>query len=269
MIVVTGSDGFVGRHLVSALSDEGEEVWGADIRTGTDLTSRDEAFRIEQGQPNLIIHLAGSCSTPGSISDPVGTFRNTVITAVNMLELARRLSIPIIITSSVKARDGKTPYGAAKRMVELWAAEYADAYGLTVVINRPGTIYGPGQAGSPESGWIAWFCKARDEGKRVTINGDGSAERDLLHVSDYVRLLMYQAIDPVRYRDTIWDVGGGELNTVTVRQIADHLGLKYEFGPERYGDSQRYVGINDVPGWQPWVNWWESDTLSARSLSRA
>lgn len=269
MIVVTGSAGFVGEHLVSALTGQGEEVAALDKRTGSDLTDSVEAFAAEEYEPNLIIHLAGTASTPGSINNPMTCFRDTVVTAVNMLEVARRLSIPIIITSSVKARDGRTPYGAAKRMVELWASEFRDAYGMTVVLNRPGTIYGPGQEGSPESGWIAWFCKAREAGVPIIINGDGSAERDLLHVSDYVRLLQYQATDPLRYCGTIWDVGGGEENTVTVKQIADHLGLMYAFGPERYGDSERYVGINEVPGWQPWVKWWESETLAARSLSPA
>lgn len=258
-VVVTGSDGFIGSHTAAALLARGDDVVGADRRSGQDLSLPIEPW---QPRPDLIIHLASSCSTPGSVSDPVGTFRDTVLTAVNVLDAAKHQDIPVILTSSVKARDGMTPYGAAKRMVELWALEYRAAYGLKVVINRPGTVYGPGQEGSTESGWIAWFLEAKRTGQTVVINGDGDQVRDLLHVSDYVRLMLMQADDVERY-DTgdIWDVGGGPENAVTVNEMAEWLGVTYRYGDERYGDARHYIGINDVPGWEPLIYWNRSETL--------
>lgn len=220
---------------------------------------------VSQGRhADAIIHLASSCSTPGSIVNPIRTFNDTVLTAVNVLELARRHEIPVILTSSVKARDGRTPYGAAKRMAETWAQEYHQAYGLPVLVNRPGTIYGPGQEGSPESGWVAWFCRARATGQPVVISGDGSQVRDLLHVSDYVNLLLQQLSQFDRFQslDTVFDVGGGYKNVVTVKELADHLELDYSFGPPRYGDSLCYVGLNNAPDWHPEVDWRESETLA-------
>jgi CDP-paratose 2-epimerase len=96
----------------------------------------------------------------------------------------------------------------------------------------------------------------------VTISGDGSQVRDLLHVGDYVRLLVMQVeLFPVFDTGNIWDVGGGIENAVSVKQIADHLGLSYHFGPSRYGDAMTYIGENRVPGWEPTVKWWESETL--------
>ena len=141
-------------------------------------------------------------------------------------------------------------------MVELWALEYRSAYGLPVIINRPGTIYGPGQEGSDESGWVAWFLEAKRQGIKVTINGNGEQVRDLLHVVDYVRLLLHQVRNPGDF-DTghVYDVGGGELNAVTVNEMVRVLGLDYEYGPARYGDAKRYVALNDVPGWTPRIDW--------------
>lgn len=259
-VLVTGSEGFIGSHMVQALLKREYEVIGADKKTGVDLSLPIEPWH---PRPDCIIHLASSCSTPGSVSDPLGTFRDTVMTAVHVLEAARHQQIPVILTSSVKARDGMTPYGAAKRMVETWAFEYRSAFGSKVVINRPGTVYGPGQEGSTESGWIAWFLEALRTGQTVTINGDGEQVRDLLHVTDYIRLMLTQ-ISNIDTYDTgfPWDVGGGEDNAVTVNEMAEYLGVTYKYGPERYGDARRYVGVNDVPGWKPLIPWRSSATLA-------
>jgi CDP-paratose 2-epimerase len=263
-VLVTGSAGFVGTHLVQALEQRGDTVLGLDKKNGEDLADRSADWaRISAVSfgPEVIVHLASVCSTPGSVRDPLGTFEDTVTSAATVLEAARMGDIPVVLTSSVKARDGMTPYGAAKRMVELWAQEYETAYDLPVVINRPGTIYGPGQEGSEDSGWIAWFCKARAEGLPVVINGTGTQLRDLLHVSDYVRLLLLQVDNIGTYRGHIWDVGGGATNTVSVAQMAAHLKLRATYGPARYGDAAIYVGDNGVPGWGPEIDWRKSETL--------
>lgn len=258
-VLVTGSAGFVGKHTVKALEDRGIEAIRADRKTGQDLTQAMWVPHFADMKPDLIVHLASSCSTLGSIHNPIATFRDTVVTAAHMAELARQLQIPLLLTSSVKARDGATPYGAAKQMVEIWANEMSRTYGFPVIINRPGTIYGPGQEGSYESGWISWFLRAKRENIEVTLNGDGLQVRDLLHVSDYVELLMAQVATPALYARRTWDVGGGAENVMTVLAMADYLDLSYTHGPDRYGDARSYVGLNNVPGWEPKVHWRESE----------
>lgn len=261
-VLVTGAAGFIGRHTMVALAEAGMYPTGLDkVDGGGDIldlanpTDNSSGLIAEVYPADFIIHLAATCSTPGSIVDPMTTFRDTVTTAVNMLEVARRKMCPIVIVSSVKARDGMTPYGAAKRMVETWANEYREAYGLPVIIVRPGTVYGRGQEGSPESGWIAWFLKAAREHRPIVINGDGAQTRDLLHVIDLVRLFVKMVEAPKVYAGRTWDVGGGVKNAVTVEQMARFLGLDYTFGPPRYGDADSYIGINDAPDWRPTIEW--------------
>lgn len=260
-VLVTGSAGFVGQHTVKALRDRGISVIEADKKTGQNLVESLWVQALIRTEPDLVIHLAGSCSTLGSINRPLDTFSDTVVTAAHVAQVVARLQVPVLLTSSVKARDGMTPYGAAKQMVETWSLEMSRSFDFPLVINRPGTIYGPGQEGSLESGWIAWFLKAKREDIKVEINGDGFQRRDLLHVSDYVDLLMLQVANPRLYATRVWDVGGGSSNVVTVNEMADFLGLDYSHGPERYGDARGYVGHNDVPGWEPKVHWRESETF--------
>lgn len=262
-VLVTGSEGFVGRHVVKAFLRRGDVVLGADKKTGQDVTKPETASLLVGWEPDVVVHLAATCSTPASLERPMESFTDTVLSAVTMLEAVRVAGrqTPFLLTSSVKARDGMTPYGASKVMAETWAMEYARSYGLPVVINRPGTIYGPGQEGSPESGWVAWFLKARREKIEVTINGSGLQIRDLLHVSDYARLVVMQATDPAAYAGEIWDVGGGFANAVRVREMADALGLAYRYGPHRVGDAATYIGENRVPGWVPEITWHTSETF--------
>lgn len=259
-VIITGHMGFVGTHLSVVLGDH-HEIVGYDKKDGRDLSDHSWAEVMIEDKPDVIVHLASSCSTSGSIKRPEETFRDTVATTVTVSRAASEARVPLILTSSVKANDGMTPYGAAKVMSETWATEMSRTFEFPIVINRPGTIYGPGQEGSDESGWIAWFLKAKQEGLAVTINGDGSQMRDLLHVSDYVSLLARQVEWPAPYWGRTWDVGGGVMNAVTVRQMADFLGLSYEFGPERYGDAHTYIGVNDAPEWEPQVYWKDAEVF--------
>jgi CDP-paratose 2-epimerase len=256
-VLVTGSAGFIGKHTVAALVHRGDTVIEVDRKTGIDL-ARDDLKALDD-DPDRIIHLAGSCSTSGSIRDALGTFDDTVDTTARLLGWYSETGIPVIVTSSVKARDGRTPYGAAKRMVETWALELRATYDWPIIVNRPGTVYGPGQEGSPESGWIAWFLRAKAEGLPVVVNGTGGQVRDLLHVDDYVRLLLMQIDQPDLFDTGVpWDVGGGSDNAVTVKGMAEYLGLDYTHGPARYGDADWYEGQNRVPGWKPAIRWRES-----------
>lgn len=228
--------------------------------TGPDLSKDSIAIAsIVNLAPDVVIHLASRVSTAGSLRDPLDTFRHTARVGVNVIEACKMTKTPIIITSSVKAREPvSTPYGISKRLVEMWAR---DAQGLRYIINRPGTIYGPGQEGSPESGWIAWFLRARDEQLKVTINRPGTQIRDLLHVKDYVRLMLIQLRNFEEFEGQIWDVGGGWENAVTVLEMAEYLKLDWAFGPARYGDDPEYVGYNATPGWRPKIRWQDAEVF--------
>jgi nucleoside-diphosphate-sugar epimerase len=250
-LLITGSSGFIGSHIVEGL--RGHDIFTCDRKTGLELKD----LKQESKPVDYVIHLAGSCSTSKSIDDPLSDFEDNASGTLQALEYARRYKAKFIYTSSVKARQAPvmTPYGVSKYIGEMYCNEYHHLYGLEYVVNRPGTIYGEGQEGSPESGWVAWFLKAKGENLPVKIFGTGNQVRDLLYVKDYVELIKSQIKSWDLYKNRVWDVGGGVANAVSVKELADYLNLDYEYALPRQGDSLEYIGENKTPRWSPVTKW--------------
>jgi CDP-paratose 2-epimerase len=265
-VFVTGSAGFIGSHLMRHLAASGHEVRGFDRRLGlstTDLSLLHDtaaAFR-----PDVIVHLGASCSTAISLRDPAEDFTANVVGTFNIAETARRLGgVPVVFTSSVKVHsgaDGKiAPLGLSKRIGEDYLKLYGDLYGLPYVINRPSTVYGPGQDGTSDSGWVAWFLRAAIEKQPITIHGDGHQSRDILHIDDMTALLVDQVEHFADYAGRTYDVGGGPGNEVSLLELLDRISYHdVRYTTRLPGDLQRVVTDNDavhaVRRWCPAVEW--------------
>lgn len=260
-ILVTGSAGFIGKHLVERL--DGHLIYFIDQKNGFNINDPKVNSDLMKEDLDFIFHLAGDCSTSRSIVNPTSAFLNNTLSTANVLEIARVKDIPIIFTSTCKTKAGKdgsrTPYGASKYMAELWALEFINTYGISCVINKPGTIYGSGQDASAESGWLSWFIKASIENKPVTVFGDGEQSRDVLHVSDYVNLMMDQFNNMDKYKGRTHSVGGGVENELTLNETIKMLGINdVTYTKERQGDVKRFVSrnkVSEVNGWKPKMNY--------------
>lgn len=257
-ILVTGHNGFIGNHVAHALEVIGHDVYGVDRKSGCDISRYPNLVKTVgsmTSELDMIVHLAASCSTPLSIKDPRRDFEDNVVGTFNILELARLYKCNVHFTSSVKAWTG-TPYGVSKATGELYLKEYQEMYGVDYVINRPGTIYGPGQDGSPESGWLGWFIKAKLENKHVDIYGDGMQTRDVLYITDYVSLVLKQIEYFDKWKNRLYEVGGGEENEINLLEALEILDIEdYSFQPRRPGDVERFVSENkDLQDWYPKVD---------------
>lgn len=267
-ILITGSMGFVGSHMMTVLKDRGHEIFGMDIKVGSDAANINYVQQIITQlfpAPDLVLHLASTCSTVRGITVPAEAFKNNVLSVFSMLEACRQLGIPnFMFLSSCKVTpgdDGKqTPYGATKVMCEEWIKTCKDTYGINYIINRPGTIYGQGQDGSSESGWVAWFLKANNYGLPITIFGDGEQVRDILHIDDMVALLVDQIENFDKYKNNTYDVGGGLKNALKVIDLINFLGHEsITFADKRLGDASSYIAdntkVSTVNSWEPRVYW--------------
>jgi nucleoside-diphosphate-sugar epimerase len=109
---------------------------------------------------------------------------------------------------------GKTqsPYAETKKEAERLAREYHDRHGLDVSVLRYFTVFGP--AGRPDMAPYR-FIKWIDEGRPITLYGDGSQARDFTYLDD-IAMGTVLAMMPVGYE--IFNLGGGR-DPLTMLQV--------------------------------------------------
>lgn len=225
--LVTGVAGFIGSHLLEALLRLDQRVVGLDnLSTGSPRNLDDVRSHVDEKQwkrfkffdgsvadigvcreatsgVDFILHQAGFISVPLSIEDPVGCHDTNVTGTLNMLVAARDRKVRRFVFASssavygddarmpkVEAEIGQplSPYGASKLIDEIYAAQFAQHYGLGTIGLRYFNIFGPRQ--NPTGGYAAvipqWITTLVRGGECV-INGDGAITRDFCHIANVVQ----------------------------------------------------------------------------------
>ena len=221
-VFVTGAAGFIGSHLVEALSRRGDEVVGIDNFdpfypramkernlsemgplsgfTFHELDLLDAAaLRSHLTPDTVLVHLAAKAGVRPSLADPVGYARVNVTGTAAVAEAARAAGVSRILfgsSSSVygdsspapfredaAAMDPVSPYAATKRAGELLLRSVARIYGFRVATLRFFTVYGPRQR--PDLA-IHSFTRRMIEGRTLTLFGDGTQARDYTYCDDIV-----------------------------------------------------------------------------------
>lgn len=216
-ILVTGGGGFIGSHLCELLLSRGNDVICIDnFFTGSknnirhllsnpsfELIRHDVTIPIEL-EVDAIYNLACPASPIHYQHDPVQTIRTNILGAMNMLELARRLRIPILQSSTseiygdpqehpqretywgnVNPIGVRSCYDEGKRCAETLFFDYHRQYGIPIKVVRIFNTYGPRML--PNDGRVVSnFIVQALKGDDLTIYGDGSQTRSFCCVSDLV-----------------------------------------------------------------------------------
>ncbi len=165
-VLVTGGAGYIGSHMVLALTDAGEDVVVLDdFSTGFEwlVPGKAKIVRGDMGDGELldrvirehavtdIAHFAAKIVVPESVADPLGYYLNNTVKARTVIEAAVRGGVKNFIFSSTAAVYGDaeempvteltqavpvSPYGRSKLMVEWMLADAAHAHGLNYLALR-------------------------------------------------------------------------------------------------------------------------------------
>jgi UDP-glucuronate 4-epimerase len=129
-ILLTGSEGFIGKNLQSFLKDEHQLIC-IDKKIGNDLINCDLDYDVD-----LVIHLAGLSGVRQSLDNPVDYWTNNVIGSHRIFEKFKDKKI-LYASSSTANEPWRNPYAMSKFYMEQIAPENSLGMRFT-------TVYGPG-----------------------------------------------------------------------------------------------------------------------------
>jgi UDP-glucose 4-epimerase len=299
-VAVTGGSGFIGSHVVDRLVDAGHRVVVIDTKPphrldtvyrDVDVTDLTGLLRATSGC-DAIFHLAAVSNVNDAMANPVATFEVNVSGTARVWEAARRNGVGRAFLASTvwvySAADGEavvdedTPLGvigtehvytASKVAAELVVTSFAELYGQPYTILRYGIPFGPRMR---QELVIPRFVSSAQEGRPITIHGDGLQFRNYVYVEDLADAHVL-ALDERAGNET-FNLEGPE--PVSIRRVAEVVRslvnplLAIEFVPGRPGDyAGRQVSAEKasrVLGWEArtsfeegmrrYTDWWMEES---------
>lgn len=290
-LLLTGGAGFIGSQLARTLLEAGieprvldrlsvggrrEHLHGLPVELRRADVRDAVAVRTALRGCEALVHLAAESHVERSLRDPAGFLRVNVEGTRVVLEEAARAGIERVLIMSTDEVLGSTapgqtlgvdaplrpgnPYAASKAAAEALVHAWRQSFGLPAAILRAVNVFGPRQ--DPEKA-VPWWAREALRGRPVPVQGDGSAERDWLHVEDLARGILALLRAPHEARTWHFAAHRQRPNremarlvaTVAARQTGQPVELVSI--PERQGQDRRY-GLDDqetrvLLGWAPMI----------------
>jgi nucleoside-diphosphate-sugar epimerase len=247
-ILITGSAGLYGRHLVNLLSkqDNIEKIIGIDNlsrrffeepwRTAPKYEMFDQKYQeitpqfIDQNEINVIVHLAASVSIPESMDEPKKYFENNERGTFDLTQtLLKTKSQPALVYASSPEVYGnplyvpmdeshtlkpKSVYAVTKLAAEKHCMSLWEWYKYPVVTIRNFNTYGENQNVWGYSAVIPAFIESALKNNPLKIEGDGNQTRDFMYVGDAINAYLSVINNLHKSQGKIFNIGTGQHTSI-------------------------------------------------------
>jgi len=279
-VLITGSSGFIGRHLCSRLKALKAKVFEFDNSLGprydvTMIEGIDSELRMSKH--NVIIHLAANSGVEASRYDAYEAHNLNILGTLNILQAALQVkpSMPVVIASSnhIYGDHGGAPttedaalrrldtYSASKICADYLARSYAHDAKLPVTIMRNTNCYGPDDPHLDHI--IPSTIKSLQRNFSPILRSSGLTRKSYLHVSDvvdaYLLATQYQ-MENETICGEVFNVSGTSISAIDlVNLIREYLDkpdveIKFKEDPDFHmGQVDENLDSSKIRalGWRP------------------
>lgn len=212
-VLVTGSNGFLGSHVMELIKSLDCEYWG-HLHKDHDLTNAEDAdILFHQARPNVVIHLAALCGGIGANQvRPADFWADNLLMGVHVLEKCRQYNVEKLVLVGTTCsypklaeipfkeesiwsgypEETNAPYGIAKRCLIEGAKAYKAQYGLNTTVLIPTNLFGPGDDFDAGTSHVipALIRKCAENPSELKLWGSGTPTRDFLYVEDCAKAIL-------------------------------------------------------------------------------
>ena len=259
-ILITGSEGFVGKNLVKGLSQK-HTIYTSDQLDSSkhenyskcDITNYDSVDKVVR-DVDAVIHLTAH-SLVSSLDGSITNGRINIIGLLNLLECCKKNSVSKIIFTSASSLIGepkssrvdenhppkpKTAYGITKLTSEHYLRLYNELYNLDYTVFRFFNIYGPFQ----KNGLIPSIFNKIQNNEPITVFGKGDQIRDYVYIEDIIPFFEQVTSTDIS-KNQILNMGTGNGTSILeiIKSMSEILNIepKIEYQPSRPGEIGNFV----------------------------
>ncbi|MCB0164752.1 MAG: NAD-dependent epimerase/dehydratase family protein [Anaerolineae bacterium] len=286
--LVIGGNGFIGSHLVDALSARGWKVTVYDlyerrydplppqVRYIKGDLSQTYLLRQAVTETDVVFHLAWATIHEVANNDPTGDITANLIPSLHLIEICRQVGVRRLVfmssggtvygptdnlpISETHPQHPITAYGITKLAVEKYLQMFHHLYDLDYAILRPSVPFGPRQNPLARQGVVSVFLYRISRDLPITIWGDGSVTRDYFYISDLTNAIIAVAESEI-LNHRVFNIGGGqEISLLQLLELVEEvIGKKGKVNsaPARKFDIPRLLLDTQLAtqelAWQPQV----------------
>lgn len=247
-ILVTGSEGTLGRPLVKELRSRGHNVWGCDRAHTADIqvhradvaNYRQLAEVFEMAEPTVVYHLAAEFGRHNGEQFYEDLWRTGMVGTRNVLELCKTYGARLMFASSSEVYgeadkqtlhedlDQKPLWPANDYAMSKWAGEqqimnFQQKTGLEAYRFRFFNAYGPGERFTPYRSVVALFCHKALAGEVLPVYEN--YHRTFMYIDDFIPTLANACEAEMAW--LVYNIGGADYRSVAdlaaliIEQVGD------------------------------------------------